>query len=223
MQAPFQSTVMTVKPEWIDFNGHLNMAYYGVLFDLGADQMFDHFGFGPDYQTRTGNTTYTVEFHLSYVRELHVDDVVTVTFQLIDCDAKRFHSYQEIFHEDGWLAATGEAMSLHVDQSGPRVAPMPDDVFAKIEAFNPMGSVKDRLALGVIEDAEKRGALQPGQTVIEATSGNTGIGLAMVCARKGYPLVVTMAENFSGGRRRLLAVQNVGFLHRRTWGRQGTA
>jgi cysteine synthase A len=82
----------------------------------------------------------------------------------------------------------------------------PDDVnvYVKIESFNPMGSVKDRLALGVIEDAEESGALQPGQTVIEATSGNTGIGLAMVCAQKGYPLVVTMAESFSLERRKLL-------------------
>jgi len=82
----------------------------------------------------------------------------------------------------------------------------PDDVniFVKIESFNPMGSVKDRLALGVIEDAEKSGALQPGQTVVEATSGNTGIGLAMVCAHKGYPLVVTMAENFSLERRKMM-------------------
>ena len=78
------------------------------------------------------------------------------------------------------------------------------NVFVKIEAFNPMGSVKDRLALGVIEDAEKSGALKPGQTVVEATSGNTGIGLAMVCAHKGYPLVVTMAENFSVERRKLM-------------------
>jgi cysteine synthase A len=82
----------------------------------------------------------------------------------------------------------------------------PDDVnvYVKIESFNPMGSVKDRLALGVIEDAEASGTLQPGQTVIEATSGNTGIGLAMVCAQKGYPLVVTMAESFSLERRKLL-------------------
>ena len=77
-------------------------------------------------------------------------------------------------------------------------------LYVKIEAFNPMGSVKDRLALGVIEDAERSGALSPGQTVIEATSGNTGIGLAMVCAQKGYPLVVTMAENFSVERRKIL-------------------
>src|SRR5262249_3170228 len=74
----------------------------------------------------------------------------------------------------------------------------------KNEAFNPLGSVKDRLALGVIEAAEKSGGLKPGQTVIEATSGNTGIGLAMVCAAKGYPLVVTMAETFSVERRKLM-------------------
>src|SRR5262245_40617590 len=78
------------------------------------------------------------------------------------------------------------------------------EVFVKLEAFNPLGSVKDRLALGVIEAAERSGELKPGQTVIEATSGNTGIGLAMVCAQKGYPLVVTMAENFSVERRKLM-------------------
>ena len=85
-----------------------------------------------------------------------------------------------------------------------RLAPAGVEVWVKVESFNPLGSVKDRLALAVIEDAERRGALQPGQTVIEATSGNTGIGLAMVCAQKGYPLVLTMAESFSVERRKLL-------------------
>jgi cysteine synthase A len=85
-----------------------------------------------------------------------------------------------------------------------KLAPVGIDLFVKIEAFNPLGSVKDRLALGVIEDAERRGILKPGQTVVEATSGNTGIGLAMVCAQKGYPLVVTMAESFSVERRKLM-------------------
>ena len=85
-----------------------------------------------------------------------------------------------------------------------RLAPAHVNLYAKIEAFNPLGSVKDRLALGVIEAAEQSGALKPGQTVIEATSGNTGIGLAMVCAAKGYPLVVVMAESFSIERRRLM-------------------
>src|SRR5438876_8444511 len=84
------------------------------------------------------------------------------------------------------------------------IAPPNLNLYVKIEAFNPLGSVKDRLALGIIEDAERSGALKPGQTVAEATSGNTGIGLAMVCAAKGYPLVVTMADSFSIERRKLM-------------------
>jgi cysteine synthase A len=101
---------------------------------------------------------------------------------------------------DSILATVGRTPVVRLT----KLAPPRVNVFAKIEAFNPMGSVKDRLALGIIEDAERRGALRPGQTVIEATSGNTGIGLAMVCAVKGYPLVVTMAENFSIERRKMM-------------------
>jgi cysteine synthase A len=85
-----------------------------------------------------------------------------------------------------------------------KLAPPDVHLYVKIEAFNPLGSVKDRLALGVIGTAERSGELKPGQTVVEATSGNTGIGLAMVCAQKGYPLVVTMAETFSVERRKLM-------------------
>jgi len=85
-----------------------------------------------------------------------------------------------------------------------RLAPAGVNVYVKVEAFNPGGSVKDRMARAVIEEAERTGALRPGQTVVEATSGNTGIALAMVCAQKGYPLVVTMAENFSVERRKLM-------------------
>src|SRR5512141_3251645 len=85
-----------------------------------------------------------------------------------------------------------------------KLAPKGINLFVKVEAFNPLGSVKDRLALGIIEAAEKSGELKPGQTVVEGTSGNTGIGLAMVCAAKGYPLVLTMAETFSVERRKLM-------------------
>ena len=85
-----------------------------------------------------------------------------------------------------------------------RLAPAHVRLFAKLEFFNPAASVKDRLALNIIEDGERRGTLRPGQTVVEATSGNTGIGLAMVCAAKGYPLVVTMADSFSVERRQLM-------------------
>lgn len=85
-----------------------------------------------------------------------------------------------------------------------RLAPPNVSVYVKVEAFNPMSSVKDRLAFAIIDDAEKKGLLKPGQTVIEATSGNTGIALAMVCAVKGYPFVATMVETFSIERRKLM-------------------
>jgi len=101
---------------------------------------------------------------------------------------------------DNILGAVGNTPIVRINKLGPAGVKL----YVKIEAFNPMGSVKDRLALGVIEDAERSGTLTPGQTVVEATSGNTGIGLAMVCAQKGYPLVVTMAENFSVERRKMM-------------------
>jgi cysteine synthase A len=104
------------------------------------------------------------------------------------------HLYQNI------LDTIGNTPAVKINNLGPKNA----NLYVKIESFNPMGSVKDRLALGVIEDAERSGALKPGQTVVEATSGNTGIGLAMVCAQKGYPLVIVMAENFSIERRRMI-------------------
>ena len=96
---------------------------------------------------------------------------------------------------DSILGTVGNTPVIRIN----RLAPKGVDLYVKFEAFNPLGSVKDRLALGVIEAAEKSGDLKPGQTVIEATSGNTGIGLAMVCAAKGYPLVVTMADSFFCG------------------------
>ena len=101
---------------------------------------------------------------------------------------------------DNILETVGNTPIVRLNKIGPKDV----NVYVKIESFNPMGSVKDRLALGVIEEAEESGALKPGQTVIEATSGNTGIGLAMVCAQKGYPLVVTMAESFSLERRKMM-------------------
>ena len=87
-----------------------------------------------------------------------------------------------------------------------RLAPAGVTLYVKCEAFNPLSSVKDRLAIGIIEDAERRGELKPGQTVIEATSGNTGIALAMVCAVKGYPFVALMSDSFSVERRKLMRI-----------------
>ncbi len=98
------------------------------------------------------------------------------------------------------LDTIGDTPAIRIN----RLAPEGIELYVKAEFFNPAGSVKDRLALSIIEEAERDGSLRPGQTVVEATSGNTGIGLAMVCAAKGYPLVVTMADSFSVERRKLM-------------------
>ena len=128
LPAPFTSSLMDIDPAWIDYNGHMNMAYYNVLFDRGADEVYPDLGFGPDYIAARGHTTYTAEFHVCYVRELHLGDRVRCTFRLLDHDTKRFHTWQELWHEDGWLAATAEGLGLHIDMSGPRVAPFPPDI-----------------------------------------------------------------------------------------------
>src|SRR5512133_1327539 len=101
---------------------------------------------------------------------------------------------------DSILDTVGDTPVIRINN----LAPAHATIYVKAEFFNPAASVKDRLALNIIEEGERSGALKPGQTVVEATSGNTGIGLAMVCAQKGYPLVLTMAESFSIERRRLM-------------------
>lgn len=136
MGTPHISEIKTIKPEWIDYNGHLNMAFYNVLFDNAADDFYPEIGFGPEYLSERNFTTYTAEFHICYLRELHLDAKVRVHSWLLDFDEKRFHTYQEIHHEDGWIAATGEALGLHIDMSGPKVAPMPADVYERLEKFH---------------------------------------------------------------------------------------
>ena len=133
--APFVSSIMEVEKDWIDYNGHLNMAYYNVLFDRCSDEAFAEMGLGPDYAKERRLTSYTAEAHICYVQELHLGHKVRVSFQLLDHDEKRIHFFQELHHADGWLAATSEALTLHVDMSGPRVAPFPPDILEKVKAM----------------------------------------------------------------------------------------
>ena len=134
---PFISKEMQLEPEWIDYNGHLNLAFYHVLFDRCGDEAAMHLGLGEDYLKRTNHTIYAAETHVCYLRELKLQDIVRCTFQIIAYDQKRLHIYFELHHLDGWTAATSEMMWLHIDQSGPRVAPFPDAVSKKIaEMFN---------------------------------------------------------------------------------------
>lgn len=130
--APFMSSPQQVEKAWIDYNGHLNMAYYNVLFDRAIDEAFLALGMGPDYAAQRRHTTYSAEAHVCYVRELHLGHTVNCTYQLIDHDEKRIRSYQEMYHTDGWLAATCETLTLHIDMAGPRVAPFRDDIAANL-------------------------------------------------------------------------------------------
>ena len=131
--APFVSSVMTVEPAWIDYNGHLNMAYYNVLFDRAVDEVFELLGCGAAY-VKQGFSTFTAEVHVRYLRELREGDPVRVTFQLLDYDSKRMHYFEQLFHaEEGWVSATSENMSLHVDMGAKKTAAFPPEVVACLE------------------------------------------------------------------------------------------
>ena len=127
---------MAVEPQWIDYNGHLNMAFYNVLFDRGTDDAFEELGLGPDYLAASGNSFFTAESHVHYLRELREGERVRVTFRILDHDEKRIHAWQEMIHEDGWTSALSETMSLHVrlatDAQPAGVAPFPPDVRERI-------------------------------------------------------------------------------------------
>lgn len=131
--APFVSSVMTVEPAWIDFNGHLNMAYYNVLFDRGLDEMYNLAGLGEDYRRSKQHSFFTAEVHVRYLRELQEGAPVRVTFQLLDFDSKRLHFFQQLFHAtEGWVSATSENLTLHIDMAAKRVAPFSQDVSKRL-------------------------------------------------------------------------------------------
>jgi acyl-CoA thioester hydrolase len=131
--APFVSSVMRVEPSWIDYNGHLNMAYYNVLFDRAVDEAYELMGVGAAYVEGLHHSLYTAEVHVRYLRELHAGDPVRVTFQLLDYDAKRMHYFEQLFHAvDGWVSATSENMALHVDMDAGRTAKFAGSVTGRI-------------------------------------------------------------------------------------------
>jgi acyl-CoA thioester hydrolase len=131
--APFVSSVMRIESGWIDYNGHLNMAYYNVLFDRAVDEVYELLGCGPAYLEQTRHSTFTAEAHIRYLRELRAQDPVRITFQLLGYDAKRLHYFEQLHHaEEGWLSATSENMVLHVDMIAKKTAPFPDFIAARL-------------------------------------------------------------------------------------------
>lgn len=125
-----------IKPEWIDHNDHMNVAYYVLVFDLGTDGFLDYLGIDKEYRRRSGNSTYVLESHITYEREMKEGDPYRVTTQLLDWDAKRLHYFEQLFHDrDGTLAATTEIMLIHMDMRTVRSAPMPAEIQARVAAL----------------------------------------------------------------------------------------
>ncbi len=143
--APFVSTVMRIEPQWIDYNGHLNVAYYNVLFDRAVDEVYELIGLGPSYLDRHKHSTMVVETHVRYLRELHEDDPVRVTVQLLDFDAKRIHLFEQLKHAaENWVSATSESMTLHVDMTAKKAAPFPEPVMRALAAMKAAHAVLPR-------------------------------------------------------------------------------
>ncbi len=131
--APIIAPDQSLEPGWIDYNGHLNMAYYSVLFDRGVDHVYDLLGIGAEYVRTDAGSCFTMEVHLNYLNELTLDDPVSVTFQLVDFDAKRLHFFQTMTNRrTGDVAATSEQLALHVDMTTRRSAPFPEPALARI-------------------------------------------------------------------------------------------
>jgi acyl-CoA thioester hydrolase len=157
--APFVSSLMHVEPGWIDYNGHLNMAYYNVLFDRTVDEAFNLLGIGPDYVKARRHSCFTAEIHVRYLRELHAGDPVRMTFQLLDYDAKRIHYFEQLFHAtDGWVSATSENMSLHVDMEAKKTAVFPP------EAARRLADMKASHARLPLPEAAGRRIAMPGKS-----------------------------------------------------------
>jgi len=131
--APFLCIDRRVEAAWIDYNGHMNMAYYNLVFDQALDQVFDELGIGADYVRSGGGSCFVVEIHVSYVQEVKLDDPLRITFQLLDWDEKRLHLFGEMFHAgQGYLAATSEQLVLHVDMESRKAGPFPADVQTQV-------------------------------------------------------------------------------------------
>lgn len=134
--ALIECPVQTVEPAWIDYNGHMNMAYYNLVFDRALDYVYDQLGIGAEY-VRAGGSCFTAEIHVNYLQEVVLGDPLRVTFQLLDQDAKRLHFFEHMYHAgSGYLAATSEQLALHVDMTTRRSAPFPPPIQARIDALH---------------------------------------------------------------------------------------
>lgn len=146
-QGPLEVKRLTVQPDWIDYNGHMNVAYYLFAFDRGYDVFMDRIGVDQAFRERTGGTIFTGEAHVSYHAELKLGAPLALTLQVVGYDRKRLHTFMTMRHaEEDYLAATVEWMSLFVDLNTRRVAEMPDEIFAVVDAIGREHAVLPRPA-----------------------------------------------------------------------------
>lgn len=134
-ETPVIGPDMALEPAWIDYNDHLNMAYYHVIFDRSLDELVDRLGLGLAYRQATDCSIMVAEVHVNYVQELMADAVVHAAMRIVDWDGKRIQCYLELYHAEGWLAAASECMMLHVDLNARKVTAMPDDIQVKTRAM----------------------------------------------------------------------------------------
>lgn len=132
---PLHTPERGLDPAWFDYNGHLNMAYYNVLFDNALDCLLDELGGGAAYREKANSSFFTAEAHVSYLRELKPGSKVHTDLRIVDFDAKRLHVFEELYSTEGFLSATTETLLLHVDMSGPKVSPMPDELLSTIKTM----------------------------------------------------------------------------------------
>ncbi|MDR3532086.1 MAG: thioesterase family protein [Rhodopila sp.] len=134
MSKPVTEIEAVVRPEWIDSNGHLNLAYYVVVFDLATDALYNALNIGDAYRETSGNSCFTAETHTLYEREVHVGDRLRIRSWLLGADTKRLHYFHEMFHaESGERSAVQELMALHIDMSIRRVTPYPAAQYAALQ------------------------------------------------------------------------------------------
>lgn len=133
--APYMAPIQHVLPEWIDGNGHMNVAYYSLAFDRALDAFFQELGIGWDYTEKGEGSTFVLEAHVSFLREVKQGDPLRISYQLLGCDAKRMHYFGQMLHAgEGFLAATSEQIAVHVDMKTRRSSNFPGEVVGLLDA-----------------------------------------------------------------------------------------
>lgn len=142
---PFAAARERVRPEWIDYNGHMNVGYYHVAFDNAAEPFFEFLGLTQAFRAQHGSSTFALESHLNFLREVKAGDELRFEARLVDFDAKRIHFYQEMFHaQEGYCAASYESLSVHVSMQTRRTAPMPPALQERLAAIKAAHAVLPR-------------------------------------------------------------------------------